>query len=244
MSKYKDSLKDFRASMALIEGPMTEYREMLSSISDPMKDFRASMTLIADPMTEYREMLSSISDPMKDFRASMSLIADPMTKYREMLSSISDPMKDFRASMALIADPMAEHREILTLISDPMKDFGASLTRISIPSIEIRKTIASNESIKLIRETAFEVQPEINIDNKGTITLDTRHISISELQEISDKIFKDSLLAQTDSLEESLNNLVNEIKKQRDPLFQRLITFYIYPFIIILIASLINPIAD
>ena len=160
----------------------------------------------------------------------MAFMSDPMKEHRETMASISDPLKDLRASMAFMSDPMKDLRESLTLISNPF--------------IEIQKTIAGNASLKLIRDIAFEVEPDIEIDSQGTVTLATRSITATALQELSDKIFDNSSLAETHSLEEAINNLVNEIHKQKDPLSQRILICFIYPLIIIVIASFLNPIVD
>jgi len=153
-------------------------------------------------------------------------------------------MKDLQASMALTSDPMKEHREMMISFTNPMKDLRASLARISDPFTEIQKTIADNASLKSIRDIAFEVQPNIEIDSQGTVTLANKRITAAALQELSDKIFHNSSLAKTNSLEESINNLVNEIRKQKDPLSQRILICFIYPLIIIVIASFLNPIVD
>ncbi|MGO1282378.1 MAG: SH3 domain-containing protein [Psychrobacter sp.] len=147
-----------------------------------------------------------------------------------MMASIANPLKDLRASMAVM--------------SDPIRDLRASLMRISNPFAEIRNTVANSASLKSMREIEFEVQSNIEIDSKGTVTLDDKRITATALQELSNKIFYDSSIAKTNSLEESINNLVNEIRKQKDPLSQRILICFIYPLIIIVIASFLNPIVD
>ncbi|MCG7645068.1 SH3 domain-containing protein [Alteromonas sp. Cnat3-28] len=244
MASISDPMKDLRANMALMSDPLKEHRDMMASLSDPMKDLRATMTLMSDPLKEHREMMASISDPMKSLRDSMTLAADPLKEHREMLASISDPMKDLRDSMTLVADPLKEHREMLASFLNPMKELRKSIALISDPFSEIQKTITDSASLKSIRDIAFEVRPDIEIDSQGTITLATKRIAASELQELSDNIFQNSSLTETSSLEESINNLVNEIRNQKDPLIQKILMCFIYPLIIIVIASFINPVVD
>ena len=244
MSRFKDPLEDIRASLALMSDPLKEYREMMTSITDPMKDLRLSMALMSDPLKEHREMMALISDPMKDLRASMALMSDPLKEHREMMASISDPMKDLQASMALMSDPLKEHRDMMVSFSNPVKELRESLVLISDPLSEIQKAIANNASLKSIRDIAYEVQSDIEIDIQGTVTLATKRITAAEIQELSDKVFQKSSLEGTGSLEESINNLVNEIRNQKDPLTQKILVYFVYPLIIIVIASFINPVVD
>lgn len=160
------------------------------------------------------------------------------------MSRYKDPLKGIRASLALMSDPLKEHREMMASFTNPMKELRESLTRISDPFSEIQKTIADSVSLKSIRDIAFEVQPDIEIDSQGTVTLATKRIAAAELQELSDNIFHNSSLAETSSLEESINNLVNEIRNQKDPLTQKILICFVYPLIIIVMASFINPVVD
>lgn len=216
----------------------------MSKYKDSSKGIRASLALVSDPLKEHREMLASISDPMKDLRASMGLMSDPLKEHREMLASVSDPMKDLRAFMELMSDPLKEHREMLASFVNPMNDLQSSLARITDPISEIQKTIADNASLKSIRDIAFEVQSDIEIDSQGVVSLANKRIAAVELQELSDNIFHKPSLSETSSLEESINALVREIREQKDPLTQRILIYFVYPLIIIVISSFINPFVD
>ena len=241
MNRFSDPLKDMRASLVVMSDPLKEHREIMAFISDPMKALRASMSLSLDPLKEHREMMALISDPIKDLRASMSSSLDPLKEHREMMALISDPMKDMRASLS---DPLKENREMMASFTSPMKDLLASLELISDPFTDMQKTIINSVSLKSIRDIAVDDQADINVDDKGVVTLATKRIASAELQKLSDKIFHNSSLAETNSLEESINNLVNEIRSQKDPLTQRILICFIYPLIILVIASFINPIVD
>lgn len=224
--------------------PMKEHRELMASISDPLKDIRASMVLISDPLKEQREFMASISDPLKAIRDSMSFIYDPLKEHRELMTSMSDPLKSFRDSMALISDPLKEHRELMASLSDPLKGIRESIANISAPLNDFRNSIDTNLSLNHIKNIALEVQSDLNVDTEGLVTLSSKRITVSELQELSNKIIHESSLVHSDSLEDSINNLVNEIKLQRDPLTQKILMWFIYPLIIVIIASFINPVVD
>ena len=174
----------------------------------------------------------------------MSKFRDPMKEHREMMTAISDPMKSFQASLALISDPMKEQREMMAAISDPMKSLRASLAFIPESFSGVQKACINSVSLNSIRDIALEVQSDIEIDNEGEVSLSSKRISATELQELSDTIFHNSSLKESNSLEDSINNLVNEIRSHKDPSTQKILIYFVYPLIIIVIASFINPIVD
>lgn len=244
MSRFKNPLEDIRKSLALMSDPLREHRERMASISDPMRELRSSLELMSDPPKEHREMIASISDPMKDLRASLALMSDPLKEHREMMDSISNPMKGLRESLALMSDPLKKHREMMESFSNPMKDLRASLKHLSDPISEIQNTLLKSSSLKSMRDIALEVQSNIEIDKEGFVSLSSKRIVAADLQELSNTIFQSSSLTESSSLEESINNLINEIKTQKDPLTQKILIYFVYPLIIIVIASFLNPVVD
>lgn len=202
------------------------------------------MNRFYDPMKEHRELMASLSDPLKSFNESIAVMSDPLKEHRELMTSMSDPLKSFRDSMALISDPLKEHRELMASLSDPLKGIRKSIANISAPLNDFRNSIDTNLSLNHIKNIALEVQSDLNVDTEGLVTLSSKRITVSELQELSNKIIHESSLVHSDSLEDSINNLVNEIKLQRDPLTQKILMWFIYPLIIVIIASFINPVVD
>lgn len=227
-----------------IKDPLEEQRELMSSLNDPMGEMRTRMGAISEPWNEHREMMESISDPMKNMRASMTLLSDPLKEHREMMKSLSNPIEDLQASLNNLTDPLKKQRELIASLTDPMKSLQSSLNLHSKTLSSVRETIANSSSLKYLRDTALEVQSQIDIDSTGQVTLSSRNMSTAILQELSDQILRNSSQAQSHSLEESINNLANEIRAQKDPLTQNILIYFLYPLIIILIASVINPIAD
>jgi uncharacterized coiled-coil DUF342 family protein len=244
MALISDPMKELRSSLDLMSDPLKEHRERMDSISDPMKSLRESLALVPDPLKEHREMLASISDPMKDLRASLDLMSDPLKEHGEMMDSISDPMKGLRESMALMSDPLKKHREMMESFSNPMKDLRTSLKHLSDPFSEIQNTLLKSSSLKSMRDIALEVQSDIEIDKEGFVSLSSKRIIAADLQELSNTIFQSSSITESRSLEESINNLIDEIKAQKDPLTQKILIYFVYPLIIIVIASFLNPIVD
>jgi hypothetical protein len=202
------------------------------------------MALMSDPLKEHREMIASMADPLKEHREMMASMSDPLKEHREMMASMADPLKEHREMMASMADPLKEHREMIASFSDPMKKFRASLARNLGPLSEIQKAIYHSASLKSLRDIAYEVQSEIEIDTEGVVTLANKRITAADLQEISDDIFHKSSLEQSSSIKESIDSLTAAIEAQKDPLTQKILIFFIYPLIIVLIASFVNPIVD
>lgn len=202
----------------------------MSRFKNPLQDTRASLALISDPMKEHREMLAALSDPMK--------------AHREMLAALSDPMKEHREMLAALSDPMKEHREIIAAFSDPMRELRTSLALISAPNIDIHKALQGSVSLNSIKDIALSVKDSIEVDNEGGITLSSKRITAAELQELSDKIFHKSSLAELHSFDEAINRLISEISALKDPITQKILIYFVYPLIIIIIASFINPIVS
>ncbi|OUR86651.1 hypothetical protein A9Q81_28140, partial [Gammaproteobacteria bacterium 42_54_T18] len=244
MAKISDPMKEHHEMMAKISDPMKEHREMMAKISDPMKEYYEMMAKISDPMKEHREMMAKISDPMKEHREMMVKISDPMKEHREMMAKISDPMKEHREMMAKISDPMKEYREMMAKISDPMKEHREMMANISSPLKNIENLFTNNLSFELIKSVALEVQDSLKVDSYGEVSLSSKRIVATELQSLSDQIIHNASLNESNSLEESINNLINEIRLQRDPWTQKLLMWFICPLIIIICASVINPIVD
>ncbi len=265
-------MKGIHESLALTLDPLKEYRETIASISNPMEDIRASLSfssdlfkehrkmitatlnpekgiheslsLTLDPFKEYRETIASISNPMEDIRASLSFSSDLFKKNHEMITATLNPMKGIHKSLAPTLDPLKEYRETMASISKPMKDFQASLTSVSDTFSNIQKSITNNTSLKLIRDIALESHPKITINKDNVISLSSKRIAATEIQELSDKIFHDSSKKESNSLEDIIENLLDEIRNIKDPLLQKILINLLYPLIISIIVAFITPIAD
>ncbi len=69
-------------------------------------------------------------------------------------------------------------------------------------------------------------------------------MAVSELQDLSYQVIHDSSLQPSGAIEESLNNLIEEIRSQKDPLTQKLLIWFVYPLIVAVIVSFINPVVN
>jgi type II secretory pathway component PulM len=244
MSKDNDSLKDIREILRAISDPLKEHREMLASMADPLKEHREMMASMADPLKEHREMMASMADPLKEHREMMASMADPLKEHREMLAAMADPLKEHREMLAAMADPLKEHRALMASMADPLKEFRASIAAIPNPLKEFSASIASIGSLKLLKDIALEIGHDLTFEPGGLISLASKRIAVSELQDLSYQIIHESSLEPSSTLEESLNNLIEEIRSQNDPLTQKLLMWFVYPLIVAVIVSFINPVVD
>lgn len=244
MASLADPLKEHRELMESLADPLKEHREMMASIADPFKEHRELMASLADPLKEHREMMASIADPLKEHRELMKSLADPLKDHREMIATIADPLKEHRELMASLADPLKEHWALMASMADPLKEFRASIADIPNPLKELSTSIAGIDSFQLLKNVAFEIGGDLSFHVEGLISLASRRMTISELQDLSYQVIHDSSLEPSGTLEESLNNLIEEIRSQKDPLTQKLLMWFIYPLIVAVIVSFINPVVN
>ncbi|PVZ71546.1 SH3 domain-containing protein [Pelagibaculum spongiae] len=197
-------------------------------MKDPLKDIRDSLELLSNPLIEHQKMMAALTDPMKQHREMMASLVDPMKQHREMLTSITDPMKGLRASLTF----------------DPLKELRATLAHISEPFSEVQKMINHNMSLKYIRDIALEVEDDIQVSADGLVSLSSKQIAASELEGLAETIFQSQFFGNTNSLENSINELANEIKLLKDPLTQKIFISYIYPLLMVILAALITPVVN
>ena len=228
--------------------PQQEYRNTMAQISDPMKSIRESLGIASDPLKAHREAMEQISDPMKSIRESLGIASDPLKAHREAMEQISDPMKSIRESLGLASDPLKAHREAMEQISDPMKSIRESMAlavgAIKIPANPISALMNLEKHLQplnVIKDFALNASNDICIDDFGQISLSSKRIAVTELQNISNEVFVNSAKGLS-NLEDILNNLISEIKKQNDPLTQKVLMWFVYPLIVGLCLAFINPV--
>ena len=224
--------------------PLRDVRKLLRAISDPLKEHREMMAALVDPLTERREMVAALGDPLKEHREMMAALGDPLKEHREMMAALGDPLKEHREMLAALGDPLKEHREMMAAMADPLKEFRESIAAIQNPFKDLSTAIASIDSLRLLKDTALEIGHNLSFDPDGRISFESKRLAISELQSLSYQVIHDSSVEPSSSLEESLNNLIDEIRAQKDPAIQKLLMWFICPLIIALIVSFLNPVVD
>ena len=244
LGAISDPLKEHRELMASPADPLKEHRELMASIADPLKEHRELMASFSDPLKEHRELIESLADPLKEHREMMASIADPVQEHRELMKSLADPLGEHREMLATIADPLKEHRTLMASLADPLEEFRASIAGIPNPLKELSTSITGIGSFELLRNVAFEIGGDLSFDAEGLISVASKRMAVSDLQDLSYQVIHDSSLEPSGTLEELLNNLINEIRSQKDPLTQKLLMWFVYPLIVAVIVSFINPVVN
>jgi hypothetical protein len=224
--------------------PLSEHQAVMASLADPLKNIRESIRSMTNPLEGHKALMASIADPLKEHRALIASITDPLKEHRTLIASMANPLKEHSALIASIADPLKEHRALMASMADPLKSFRASIAAISDPFKELSASILNSTSLSLLKDVALEVGPDLFIEADGLISLSSKRITATDLQEFSDLVIHNSSQIPSTSLEESLNNLVEEIRSQKDPLTQKILMWFIYPLIVAIFVSFINPVID
>ena len=206
-------------------------------IHDSMKDLRETLKALQmqDPMMELRESMKALQmqDPMKELRESMKALQmqDPMKELRESMKALQmqDPMKELRESMKALQmqDPMRELRE-------SMKAFQ------SLGSLGHLINGITDDRWELVLEGASEI--EVHAD--GQVSIDSTLVTQEQVQEIAQQVISNSIEIRNHQFEHYIDSLIDEIRSLKDPVLQRLLAWLIYPLIVGLVLSVVNPVTD
>lgn len=225
MLQMNDSLKVVQESMKALEAP------------DPFAQIRQSMAALQaqDPMKEIRESVRALQmqDPLKKLRESMKALQmrDPLEDFRESMTALQaqDPLKEFRESMRTLQmrDPFKEVRDAL----------GA---RHSLGSLgELVKEISDHRWSGLL-----EGHSEIVVRADGQVSIGSVSVSQTEVQGIARQVVDDAFDEESRSIEERIERVLVELRALREPAFQRILAWLIYPIIVGLVLSVVNPVAE
>ncbi|KAB7660569.1 SH3 domain-containing protein [Plesiomonas shigelloides] len=204
---------------------------------DPMKDLRESMKALQmhDPMKEIRESMKALQmhDPMKEIRESMKAL------------QMHDPMKDLRESMKALQmhDPMNEIRESMKALQmhDPMKEIRESMKAFqALGTLGNLVNGITDERWELILDGTSGI--EVHAD--GQVTIDSILVTQEKIQDIAQQAISNSIEIRALQFEQYVDSLINEIRSLKDPIHQRLLAWFIYPLIVGLVLSVVNPVAD
>lgn len=232
-----------------------QFREMHEAMKalrlhDPMKEAREAMKALQlqDPMKEYREAMKALQlqDPMKEYREAMKSLQlqDPMKEYREAMKSLQlqDPLKEAREAMKALQlhDPIKEFREAMkaTQFHSSMREVNAAFKALGIENI--LKTISREEW------PLAHASPDsgITVNSDNTVTLDSATLTCSEIQRIANEIADRTLSRSGEQLEFAITTLVAEIRALKNPALERILSLLVYPIIVALIFSIVNPVTD
>lgn len=237
-----------------LHDPLKECREAIKAMQlhDPMKEAREAMMTalqLQDPLNEYRETMKVIQfpDPMKEAREAMMKalqLQDPLKEYREAMKAIQlhDPMKEIREAMKALQfqDSLKEYRETMkvTQFHSSMQATNSALKALGLENI--LKTISQQEWP--LAHARVDGGIKVNADN--TVTLDSTTLSCSEIQQIANEIADRTFNRSSEQIEYVITKLVAEIRALKNPALEKFLSLLVYPIIVGLIISIVNPIAD
>jgi cell fate (sporulation/competence/biofilm development) regulator YlbF (YheA/YmcA/DUF963 family) len=263
-----DPLKEYRETMNAIQlrDPMKQTYEAMKvlQLQDPLKEHREAMKAIQlhypmkevlevmqgrrlqDPLKEYREAMKVIQlhDPMKEVREAMKALQlqDPLKEYREAMKAIKlhDPMKGIREAMKAVElqGPLKEYRTAMTATQSSMREINDGLKALGLENI--LKTI-SRQEWPLAHAT---VDGGITVNADNTVTIDSTTLSCFEIQQIANEIADRTFNRSSEQIEYVITTLVAEIRALKNPALEKLLSLLVYPIIVALIFSIINPITD
>ncbi len=235
-----EPLKSYHDMIGAIE-PFKTYHDMIGAI-EPLKTYHDMIGAI-EPFKTYHDMIGAI-EPLKTYRDMIGAI-EPLKTYRDMIGAI-EPLKTYRDMIGAI-EPLKAYHDVISTI-DPLKTYRQSFTSIqqlkdSLGTIDLN-TAHSNIFKKLQNFTSnVNDEIEIEIDNSGTIKISTTQVMASELEALSRDIIEKSSKSFSLSLEKAVNKLIYEVQKQQDPLVQKILMWFIFPLMVGIVLSLINPIS-
>jgi len=213
-----------------------------------MKEAREAMRALQfqDPFQGYREAMRAIQlqDPMKEAMEAMSALQlrDPLQGYREAMNTMQfqDPMKGVWGSMRALRlqDPFHGYREAMKTNQSSMRTISDGLKDLGIENIF--GMISKNEWP--LAHASADGGITVNTDN--SVTLDFATLSYSEIEQVANDIAERTLNQSYERAEQVISTLVSEIRSLKNPPLEKLLSLYLYPIIVSLIFSLLNPITD
>ncbi|GEM_PF-1192753 len=201
-----------------------------------------------DPMKELREAMKAaqLHDPMKEALEAMKALQfhDPMKELREVMKAaqLHDPMKEALEAMKALQfhDPMKELREVMK----------AAQLHSSMRDVQVAfKTLGLENILKAIsrQEWPLAYAPldgDIVVNSDNTVTLNSTTLSCTEIQQIANEIADKTFNRSSEQLENAITRLVAEIRALKNPALERILSLLVYPIIVALIFSIVNPITD
>lgn len=239
--QVKDPMKDLRVSMKMLQmnDPLKDVRESMKALKaeHPFAQIRHPMAALQaqDPMKEIREsvMALQMQGPLKEIRESIKVLQmrHPLEEFRESMLAVQaqDPLKEFRESMRTLQmrDPFKEVRDAL----------GARPPRDSLG--ELVKGISDHRWSGLL-----EGHSEIAVRADGQVSIGAVSVSQTEVQGIARQVIDDAFDEDSRSIEEQIDRILVELRALREPAVQRILAWLIYPVIVGLVLSVVNPVAE
>ncbi len=122
-----------------------------------------------------------------------------------------------------------------------MQDLNVHMAALSVVP---RSMLELNVSLDFLKHSVTEAcNSGLTVNDNGTIKNSSKELAVLELQELTRELLQRSVEV-NQSLESYINCLIYEIKKQKDPFIQRLLSWLFFPLIVGLILSVVTPISE
>ena len=174
---------------------------------------------------------------------------------------LQDPMKELRESMKAIhpQDPMKELRESLKVIQryDPMREFRKSLDLLKANSLiyEWSRSVSLTNSRTSVKEVVsalsddrWQISSEdincIQFVEGGDVICEGQAISNESLSRLTNELLGNAYSATDEGIGARLDKIIESLDRLRDPIHQKLLQWIVYPLIVGLAISFVNPVAD
>lgn len=187
--------------------------------------------------------IANISEELKALRGSLGAwkgLLEPLSEYRESLSFISDFANQaiYQESIAAwrgISEPMTSVKDMI--LGNSPKNYASAIGSIA-------SEFERSSGLSYLKSIALDISHDLKVNDDGYISVASRQIAVQELHDLSQQIIGDASLGNSASLEDSINNLISEIRVQKDPLIQKILIWLLYPIIVGVILSIVNPISE
>ncbi|MEZ8904687.1 hypothetical protein [Vibrio sp. 10N.247.310.34] len=227
---------------------MKDYRDTttrITSLVNPLKDWNtqiADLTVIPNlsakmasltAMPDLSAQMASLT-AMPDLSAQIASLT-AMPDLSAQMASLT-AMPDLSAQMAsLTAMPdLSAQMASLTAMPDlstriaelsKIQDLRVHMATLSVVPRSMQELSVSLDFLKHSIKDACN--SGMTVDENGTIKLSSKELAVFELQELTVDVLQCSVEV-NQSVENYINDLIHEIKKQKDPLIQRVLSWLVF----------------
>jgi tetrahydromethanopterin S-methyltransferase subunit G len=236
--------KEMRKSVeATRYNPMSEVRDSLAALTyNPAKEMRESLEALRyDPSKEMRALLAAMRyDPGKDARQSIAEMMHGATKgIRASLAAMTyDPMKEVRESLAALTHDATKgiQASFAAMTYDPVKEGRASQSPLTRHPLEdLRALLDATEATGGIWRAASRSGAFQPVDSESTPKAEN---VAAEIDQVAER------LKTKRDLQSALPTLIAEIKAIKQTGRQMIVIGLLYPILVGLIMSIVNPIVN
>jgi hypothetical protein len=171
---------------------------------------------------------------------------DPLKKYRESMKALqfNDPLEKYRESMKALQfnDPLEKYREVFQ-ISDPFNKYKESIKIFQKPLDSSQYYSSLKNILDTLSNGKLELNDELHVSDDGVISIGSNEIGQKELQEIAEEIIDNEPNFEA-KLDKKIEELIVEVSSLKDPALQKVISWLLYPLIVGIVLSIVNPVAD